>query len=292
MSGCSYSDANPPPLGPEEIVKILTGHKRKTRQMGRVSAGGLSAAPDLNPEQIGADRAKKQRHSERPRTFSVELPVPPPITNPILETAREISTDQIKEATPMNMIPKSAPDAFASAPGVLRETEPAAKAARRPYVRKAKVSQAEASAAPERLPISGALSLDQEAFRIGMMIGRGEMTAFVITPDMVGQTLVFAQAPYFVGAKPPSKVMQAAAPDQMISFRRNRDYNDTILELLGDLKGEEVPLSMIAEHMISKGQYQQRSAKGGALCRLRRLSEAGLVILAEGAGEPRAWLND
>lgn len=138
---------------------------------------------------------------------------------------------------------------------------------------------------PAPAQVARTLPLDQEAVRIGMMIALGELTALEITPEMVGQTLVFTQAPYLIGAS-----VLASAPEAPRVIRRNVAFNDVILDFLRTFPGEDVPVSMIAEHMISRGHYKPKSARFGVRTRLEQLLEAGLIKLTDGPGEPHAQL--
>lgn len=52
-------------------------------------------------------------------------------------------------------------------------------------------------------------------------------------------------------------------------FRRNGSFNDAIIFLLVDLKGEDVPVSLIVDHMIEKGHYKPNSARSSTLRRLK-----------------------
>jgi len=121
--------------------------------------------------------------------------------------------------------------------------------------------------------------------RIGIRIANGEMVQVPITADMVGKTLIMERGEtYWVDGTAPVRTPNAKKG----RGRRNGGFNDAILSLLADLKGERVPVSMIADHMVERGFYKPKSAKPSVIRRLEQLSQEGRVSYRAGPGEPVA----
>lgn len=317
MGTARCPDPSRPLIGPDQAAEILSAHKRKRRGSARA---GVTALPGLVAARIRAEAAKKEEGAgDRPvETGSPDLP---PLTGPVLSPEHPYgawsearnpprpaeTTEQQKELTEMNMIsrletetanpvmegPASAGPAVSRTrpvragaprtPGTQTRTAPLSAGGQSPLQRPAGKAPVVPGPAPSQ--VVQTLPLDQEAVRIGMMIALGELTALEITPEMVGQTLVFAQAPYLIGAS-----VLASAPEAPRVIRRNVAFNDVILDFLRTFPGEDVPVSMIAEHMISRGHYKPKSARFGVRTRLEQLLEAGLITLTKGPGEPHARL--
>lgn len=270
-------------------------HKRKRRRSGRRS---VETIPALVVSRIGSEPARKEDRRRNPAVEQGPI-VARDVTGEEqmtrIETPEAGQQEQQKELTEMNMIvePEIAtatrvPEVPAAAPTARATPAPRVKA---PSVggttRTARAGSPKADPVSAPVPVTGSVPLDQEAVRIGMMIARGELTTLTITPEMVGQTLVFTRPPYLIAALAETAEGVPAAPR---IIRRNLAFNDAILDFLRGFAGEDVPLSMIAEHMVSKGHYRQRSARFGVRSRLDQLVEAGLVTLICGPGEPHARL--
>jgi predicted RNA binding protein YcfA (HicA-like mRNA interferase family) len=126
--------------------------------------------------------------------------------------------------------------------------------------------------------------------QLGLRIARGELTALVITADMVGQKLLFEQAPYVVGDISTASGSEATA--QAPSFRKNTGINDTIMELLNLYPGQEVTLAMIAQETVIREHYKNiDSARASLRKRLERLQDEGIILYRHKPGEPCAWLK-
>jgi len=272
-------------IGPEQAAEILSSHKRRKRHAGRPTIEGM---PGLVAGRISESFAKNAKSP----VIAVQSPEPiaatPQTEEGPMATPVTIPTEETKELTEMNMIAHpettdAAPVSAVTIPGPTRARSVPRGTAR--PARTAKPAQAGKVPTAPVLPERGATPLDQEAVRIGMMIARGELTTLVITPEMVGQTLVFTQTPYLIGA--PVETASAGAP-QII--RRNLAFNDVILDFLRTFTGEDVPVSMISEHMVSKGHYKPKSARVGVRSRLEQLVEAGAITLSDGPGEIHARL--
>ncbi|PTX52393.1 hypothetical protein IQ03_01354 [Gemmobacter caeni] len=282
-------------IGPDQAAEILSMHKRKRRRSGRRS---VETIPALVVSRIGSEPARKEDRRRNPAVEQGPI-VARDVTGEEqmtrIETPEAGQQEQQKELTEMNMIvePEIAtatrvPEVPAAAPTARATPAPRVKA---PSVggttRTARAGSPKADPVSAPVPVTGSVPLDQEAVRIGMMIARGELTTLTITPEMVGQTLVFTRPPYLIAALAETAEGVPAAPR---IIRRNLAFNDAILDFLRGFAGEDVPLSMIAEHMVSKGHYRQRSARFGVRSRLDQLVEAGLVTLICGPGEPHARL--
>lgn len=118
--------------------------------------------------------------------------------------------------------------------------------------------------------------------QVGIRIANGELMQIEITPDMVGKTLILERGEVFWLDGSGSV---APAPAKKKERRRNAAFSDAIVAFLDELKGEEVPVSMIADHMVENGFYKPRSARGGVSKRLEQLAEEGRVLYRKGPGE-------
>jgi hypothetical protein len=126
--------------------------------------------------------------------------------------------------------------------------------------------------------------------QLGLRIARGELTPLVITAEMVGQTLLFEQAPYVIGDLSTGSISEdtVSAP----SFRKNTGIDETIMELLNLYPGQEVTLSMIAQETVIREQYKNiGSARASLRKRLERLQAEGIILYRHKPGEPCAWLK-
>jgi len=281
-------------IGADQAAEILSMHKRKRRLNGRHGIEKIT--------RLGARPDVARKENEKPRT-SVKQGriVAPEVTAANGMSGIEIPEagpqEKQKELTEMKMIAQAEIAAATLVPEVPAAAAPAgprAKPAPRVKAREAgsatrtpRVVGLKTAPVAAPVPVAGSILLDQEAVRIGMMIARGELTTLVITREMVGQTLVFTQAPYLVAAAAESGAATPAAPR---IIRRNLAFNDAILDFLRAFPGEAVPLSVIAEHMVSRGHYKPKSAKIGVRARLEQLVEDGSITRVDGPGEPHARL--
>lgn len=117
--------------------------------------------------------------------------------------------------------------------------------------------------------------------QVGIRIANGELMRIEITPDMVGKTLIMEQGEvlWIDGSTPDYEAAKKKGR------RRNAAFSDAIIAFLEDLREEEVPINMIADHMVESGFYKPRSARGGVSKRLKQLAEEGRVIYRTGPGE-------
>jgi predicted RNA binding protein YcfA (HicA-like mRNA interferase family) len=293
MSGAQCSEPASPPICADQAADILSAHKRKLRRGAQVRFADL---PGLVAGKIRSGDAKKTNITPLMETGNsaatpVKTETPDPLHGPQKGLTETPAHDEKKDLTDMNMIAHSQID---TASPVAPMSEPTGTGApHKEQMSGSSVPMPVAAPDPGRKGSSGQtqatgiIALDQDAVRIGMMIALGELISLEITPEMVGQTLVFAQAPYLIGAR-----IGAGQVRQPVTQRRNHAYNDTIIEFLRSFAGDDVPLSMIAEHMISKGHYKPRSARMGVKLRLEQLLEAGSITLSEGPGEPHARLKE
>lgn len=245
-----------PALSGEEAEAVLKAHKARVRRQVRPHRPPLPAAP---------------QRSVRPERLA------PAIPGPVEPAATETPPTQPQpvlkpEEAPMNMMTSLE----AEAP--VRPVPTRTRAPRAPEV-------------PAAEPKGG---LDQGSvefgIRLGLRIARGELTAIRITPDMVGKTLLLEagaglQLYALDEAEAPSDAKKPA-------FRKNARISEAILAFLGELRGEEVPIGMIADHLVEAGHYKPRSARPGVRARLELLEAEGRVRLRTGAGEPVATLAE
>lgn len=281
-SAAQCSDLAFPPLCADQAADILSAHKRKRRRGGRI---GVTHIPGLVAGKHSAGDAKKAKETPISKKgnsaiMPAETKTEKPLNAPQNGTTEPPVHDQKKDLEEMKMI--TAPEIQTATP-VTTTLEPTGSSGHTPVAAPDPAQKGSAS----RAEAAGIIALDQDAVRIGMMIARGELISLEITPEMVGQTLVFAQAPYLIGTR-----IGAGQVRQPVTQRRNRAYNDTIIEFLRSFAGDDVPLSMIAEHMISKGHYKPKSAKMGVKLRLEQLLEAGSITVSEGPGEIHARLKE
>lgn len=247
-----------PALSGEEAEEVLRAHKARVRRQGRPHRPPLPVTP------------QKPVRRERPAPsvpgpdLAISLEPPPAPTQTLLEPEEE----------PMNMM-----------------TSLEAEAPVRPAPTRTRTRAPRAQGGQEAQTFGG---LDQGSvefgIRLGLRIARGELTAIRITPDMVGKSLLLEPGTEFQLYALSEPEMSPATKKP--AFRKNARISDAILAFLGELRGEEVPIGMIADHLVETGHYKPRSARPGVRARLELLEAEGRVRLRTGAGEPVATLAE
>lgn len=271
-------------ISEEEAITALRKHKAtqkaRKRRAGLMDQVGQRVADGIISDASAPKVTGSKPVVTTPRKRPAETPKKAPATTPKTET-RE-----------MKMTPVITPSE-----GPVTPAKPAQEAKTRPpKVVPAPVSRAETAApvpaaapSPDATPrpVSEEIAL---GIRIGLRIASGELTRLEITPDMVGMTLITGPGETHWLDRP-AAADAAPAPDwgaKKGRSRRNARFSDAILAFLGELSGEEVPISMIVEHMVEKGFYKARSARGGVARRLEQLAGDGLILYRTGPGEPCA----
>lgn len=245
-----------PALSGEEAEEVLRAHKARVRRQGRPHRPPLPVTP------------QKPVRRERPALsvpgpdLPISLEPPPAPTQTLLEPEEE----------PMNMMTSLEAEA---------PVRPAPTRTRAPRAREVPATQT-----------PGGLDQGSVEFgiRLGLRIARGELTAIRITPEMVGKSLLLEPGAglQLYALDEPETSADAKKP----AFRKNARISDAILAFLGELRGEEVPIGMIADHLVETGHYKPRSARPGVRARLELLEAEGRVRLRTGAGEPVATLAE
>lgn len=268
------------PISEEEAMSTLQSHKAKRksrkRRSGFIEMAGQRVAAQISQE---AQEAQEQK----PKTGKVTAKgsrkgAPKPVKHQI--TTITTSGTETRDMKMTNDItPAEGPVTSAPVTPALAETvKAAAKPSGKPKARK--VGAADAPAGPRAESDAIALGI-----QIGMRIASGELMQVAITPDMVGKTLIMERGEIHWVNVAPQKVGTVAKKG---GYRKNARFNDAIIALLDDLKGEEVPVSLIADHMIEKGFYKPRSARPGVCRRLAQLREEGRVVYRDDLAEPCA----
>lgn len=250
-----------------------TAAKRVVEQF-RAEASGQDPAPA-----VAKDRAPPKPAPLMPPKAAAD---PQDHPEPRTETAQ---MNMIADVTRAEPAPVKAPEPMKPSAAA----KPAAAKKPRPAIKGAATRPEPAPVAPPAPAEGLSVASDEVALgiRIGKRLASGELKQVEITPDMVGKTLILgAGEVYWLDADP-----EAAAPvAKRGGYRKNERFNVAILAFLEELKGEEVPVSMIADHMAEKGFYKTRSARQGVLRRLAQLRDDGRVTFLEGQGEPCATL--
>lgn len=251
-------------LSEEEARATLRAHKAASRKSRRPKPQSAPAAPRVVAEPVRTLPSEPDRHDPAP----IETPetTPPPEVMAPETPKKETLKMQTQSATPPINMPVAA---SGSAP---------------------KRGQTRAPVTRRTSPTPVNTGLDTRSLSLGIQIGmgieKGDLKQIPITADMVGGTLVVpAGETFLLGSEAPK------AGRKRIFHRKNGRFNDAILGFLGDLKGEEVPVSMIAEHMVEKGFYKPRSARQGVMRRLAQLAEEGKVAYRIDSRDPAASIK-
>lgn len=264
-------------ISEEEAMMSLKRHKAKQKSRKRMT-GVVDAVGKRVVDGIIQDAAEASQHRFERKT-------PPPQARRTKPRRTPAPLAPSKEKTEMKMTADIKP-----AEGPVAAVAPAVEQAASAPQKTETATLDEVATAPKKVtaPDQTSLTVPQtglDAFskgvQVGIRIANGELMRIEITPDMVGKTLILERGEVFWvdGAAP------TCEPVKKKIRRRNAAFSDAIIAFLEDLKGEEVPVSMIADHMVENGFYKPRSARVGVSKRLEQLAEEGRVLYRKGPGE-------
>lgn len=251
--------------------------KRKTgkRMEGMVDAAGRRVVDGIIQDAAAASQHRFERKTPPPQKKRTKPRRNPETPTPLKENIEMKMTVDIKPAE--GPVGAAAPAVEQTAPAPQRtETETRNEVATTP--KKKAPAEAQTSRA---VPQTGSDAFSK-GVQVGVRIANGELMQIEITPEMVGKTLILERGEVFWVDGSGSDVPACAKKKH---HRRNAAFSDAIVAFLNELKGEEVPVSMIADHMVENGFYKPRSARGGVSKRLEQLAEEGHVLYRKGPGE-------
>jgi len=265
------------PVSENDAMSTLQAHKAKRKSQKRrssfIESAGQRVIEDLTQAASAPD--PKRDLTPKPRNAAPKKP------------RRRIkpSTKTEKDTREMNMMTSMTPDegpiTAPETPTLTGQIDPA-------IVEEAtsgdlkKLGEGAGETSPKPRPGSDLIAL---GIQIGLKIASGELMQIPITADMVGKTLITERGEtYWVDGAAPAALGDA----KKRVVRRNGKFNDAILAFLEELKGDDVPVSLIAEHMVDLGFYKARSARASVVRRLERMAEEGVVSYRTGPGEPCA----
>lgn len=269
----------------KDCRNALMGTTRFTPQSAPVSEETLRS---IMRSRKAADRPAPRRGSRPPPPVElvqddtpVSEPVPAPLEAPVeapLEATEPPETPP--EPTPKPKPQKEKRKMNMMTPPEARQADPVSE----PPVRKPRATTL--PDAEPKAPQAQGTGPVEYGIQLGLRIASGELKLLKITPDMVGQSLLFAQDPIVVGdlGAPAAPVAKSGV------IRRNVKFDEMILAFIKEMGGRDVPLSLIGEHMVGEGVYKPRSAQSGVRQRIERLATEGRVGYRAAPGEPCASL--
>lgn len=268
LSSAVCAVASSPEMSGERAEEVLRTRKRHGPGLSRFGAVGMETAPQRVADQIVADHAKNESVQHVDQSPPEELDQIAP-----LETLNDTKPVHMEEKPEMNMMTSSDTDPARSMP-----------------IQSMPIQSTRAPTPPASPVPPFGVMLDQRAVEIGMRLALGELTRLVITAEMVGQTLLFEQAPFLIGTVPAPSEFSGHLKKP--AYRKNNGIHETVMELINLYPGQEVTLIMIAEETVARGQYKNvDSARASLRKRLEALEAEGVAIYRRGPGEPSVRLK-